>query len=380
MNDYGQHLSQRARDWQDLILWRQCIEVDCGWVKALDQQFDPRLDGSDHSLLNPWVDVGLVLLVYFGLGVGLGLVVGESGSLRDTVLDNHSKGPEALHHFLKDDWDMPKVGISQDLTWQHLEKKLTKSFRLEIPDFCSSNLNQSEKETHSPTPKPNPHPRAPSANGALVGSAISSSFLINGKKPSTPDQQLAHSFSVPPSPSPDCVDMRTHGKVLASDLGLPMGMVHTCCLTSSNNVSLTWQQAIMRSPPKLHNSFPLHSSSTDSQLELLEELKPCKKKHTKPEAHSVFKSVAGFQCDDRHRRRNSKSFTGYLSSQIPIIAGKRSINLKNSGFGEDVGAIKPSSLSNASEDKSTVLGKFSSSALPLGSSQSGNLVQANQLD
>ncbi|KAI8454128.1 hypothetical protein BY996DRAFT_8485852 [Phakopsora pachyrhizi] len=76
------------------------------------------------------------------------------------VLDNHSKGPEALHHFLKDDWDMPKVGISQDLTWQHLEKKLTKSFRLEIPDFGSSNLNQSEKETHSPTPKPNPHPCA----------------------------------------------------------------------------------------------------------------------------------------------------------------------------------------------------------------------------
>ncbi|CAH7681943.1 hypothetical protein PPACK8108_LOCUS14619 [Phakopsora pachyrhizi] len=237
MNNYGQHLFQRDRDWQDLILWRQCIEVDCGWVKALDQQFDPRLDGSDHSLLNPWVDVGLVLLVDFGLGVGLGLVVGESGSLRDTerannrlslpcealvcqhqlldmtilqlckdtlallpseakdlsvsppsgalisalsnawtlhtshchhvhaksvtlVLDNHSKGPEALHHFLKDDWDMPKVGISQDLTWQHLEKKLTKSFRLEIPDFGSSNLNQSEKETHSPTPKPNPHPCA----------------------------------------------------------------------------------------------------------------------------------------------------------------------------------------------------------------------------
>ncbi|KAI8449348.1 hypothetical protein BY996DRAFT_6418559 [Phakopsora pachyrhizi] len=153
--------------------------------------------------------------------------------------------------------------------------------------------------------------------------------------------------------------MRTHGKVLASDLGLPMDMVHTCCLTSSNNVSLTWQQAIMRSPPKLHNSFPLHSSSTDAQLELLEELKPRKKKHTKEKQYI---------------------FAGYLSSQIPIIAGKRSINLKNSGFGEDVGTIKPSSLSNASEDKSTVLGKFSSSALPLGSSQSGNLVQANQLD
>ncbi|CAH7688887.1 hypothetical protein PPACK8108_LOCUS23923 [Phakopsora pachyrhizi] len=235
------------------------------------------------------------------------------------VLDNHSKGPEALHHFLKDDWDMPEVGISQDLTWQHLEKKLTKSFRLEIPDFGSSNLNQ----------------RAPSANGALVGSAISCSFLINGKKPSTPDQQLAHPFSAPPSPSPDRVDMRTHGKVLASDLGLPMDMLNTVATLKT----------------------------------------PAKNVSKKPEAHSVLKSVAGFQCDDQHRRRNSTSSTGYLSSQIPIIAGKQSINLKNSGFGEEVGAIKPSSPSNASEDKSTVLGKFSSSALPLGSSQSIGLGQ-----
>ncbi|KAI8461976.1 hypothetical protein BY996DRAFT_6408251 [Phakopsora pachyrhizi] len=211
------------------------------------------------------------------------------------VLEDHSKGPEALQHFVKDDWDMPSVGIFQDLTWKQLEKKLTKSFRLEIPDFGSLNLKQSEKETHSPTPKPNPHPCAidyklkelsnnkkshrsalrhtPSANGALVGSEISSSFLINGKKPSKPDQQSAHAFSVPSSPSPDCVD----------------------------------------------------------------------------------------------------------SSQITITAGKQSLNLKNSRFGEDVGAIKPSSLSNASEDKSTMLGKFSPSALCLGSSQSGNLVQADQL-
>ncbi|CAH7671764.1 hypothetical protein PPACK8108_LOCUS6579 [Phakopsora pachyrhizi] len=344
-------ISSLELDWACMIM---CIEADCDWVKALDQQFDPRLDGSDHSLLNPWVDVD------FGLGVSLELVVGESGSLKETdticwvklevfflvrlglslandlsvsppsgaliialsnastlhtshchhghtksatlVLENHSKGPEALQHFVKDDLDMPSVGISQNLTWKHLEKKLTKSFRLEIPDFGSLNLKQSEKETHSPTPKPNSHPcaidsklielnnnkkshcsplrRAPSANGAFVGSAISSSFLINGKKPSTPDQQLAHSFSAPPSPSPDIVDMRTHGKVVASDLGFPMDMVHTCCLTSSNNVSLTWQQAIMHLPPKLHNSLPLHSSSTDAHLELLEELKPCKKKHT----------------------------------------------------------------------------------------------------
>ncbi|KAI8455616.1 hypothetical protein BY996DRAFT_6508140 [Phakopsora pachyrhizi] len=193
------------------------------------------------------------------------------------VLDNHSKGHEALHHFLKDDWDMPKVGISEDLTWQHLEKKLTESFRLEITDFGSSNLNQSEKETHSPTPKPNPHP-------SLVGSAISSSFLINGNKPSTPDQH------------PDCVDMHTHGKVLASDLGLPMDMLNTVATLKT----------------------------------------PAKNVSKKPEAHSVFKSVAGFQCDDQHIRRNSTSSTGYLSSQIPIIAGKQSINLKNSGFGEDV--------------------------------------------
>ncbi|CAH7686889.1 hypothetical protein PPACK8108_LOCUS21596 [Phakopsora pachyrhizi] len=195
------------------------------------------------------------------------------------VLEDHSKGPEALQHFVKDDWDMPSVGIFQDLTWKQLEKKLTKSFRLEIPDFGSLNLKQSEKETHSPTPKPNPHPCAidyklkelsnnkkshrsalrhtPSANGALVGSEISSSFLINGKKPSKPDQQSAHAFSVPSSPSPDCVDVRTHGK-----------------------------------------------------LELLEELKPCKKNtqlntaatlktpaknvSKKPEEHSVCKSVAGF--------------------------------------------------------------------------------------
>ncbi|KAI8456077.1 hypothetical protein BY996DRAFT_8454296 [Phakopsora pachyrhizi] len=158
-------------------------------------------------------------------------------------------------------------------------------------------------------------------------------------------------------------------------------MAHTCCLTSSNNVSLTLQQSIMCSPPKLHHSFPLHSSSTDAQLELLEELKPCKKNtqlntvatlktptknvSKKPEAHSVCKSVAGFQHDDQHRRINSTSSTGYLFSQIPITA--------------DVGAIKPSSLPNASEDKSTVLSKFSPIALPLGSSQSGNLVQANQL-
>ncbi|CAH7666249.1 hypothetical protein PPACK8108_LOCUS585 [Phakopsora pachyrhizi] len=137
----------------------------------------------------------------------------------------------------------------------------------------------------------------------------------------------------------------------------------------------------MHSSPKSHNSFPLHSNSTDAQLELLEELKPCKRNtqlnivatlktpsknvSKKPEAHSVCKSVAGFQRDDQHRRRNSTSPTGYLSLKIPITA--------------DIGAINPSSPSNASEDKSTVLGKFSSSALPLGSSQSGNLVQANQL-
>ncbi|KAI8446920.1 hypothetical protein BY996DRAFT_6447628 [Phakopsora pachyrhizi] len=177
-----------------------------------------------------------------------------------------------------------------------------------------------------------------STNGALVVSAISSSFLINGKKLSTPDQQLAHSFSAPPSPSLDCVDMRTHGKVLASDLSLPMDMAHTCFLTSSNNVFLTWQQAIMHSSPKSHNSFPLHSNSTDAQLELLEELKPCKRNtqlnivatlktpsknvSKKPEAHSVCKSVAGFQRDDQHRRRNSTSPTGYLSLKIPITAGK----------------------------------------------------------
>ncbi|CAH7688821.1 expressed protein [Phakopsora pachyrhizi] len=333
------------------------------------------------------------------------------------VLDDHGKGPEAPQRFVKDDWDMPSVGISQDLTWQQLEKKLTKSIRLEIPDFGSSILKQSEKETHSPTPKPTPSPcaidpklielgnnkkshrsalrRTPSANGALVGSAICSSFLINGKTPSTPDHQSAHSFSAPPSPSPDRVDVRTHGKVLASDLGLPMDMAHTRCSTSSDDVSLTWQQAIMRSPPKSHNSFPLHSSSADAQLELLEELKPYKKNaqlitvatlktsaknvSKKPEAHTLCKSVAGSQRDDRHRRRNSTSSTGYLSSQIPITAGKRSLNLKKCGFGEDAGAIKPCPLSNASEDKSTVLGKLSSSALPLGSSQSGNLVQVDQL-
>ncbi|KAI8458036.1 hypothetical protein BY996DRAFT_6504532 [Phakopsora pachyrhizi] len=287
------------------------------------------------------------------------------------LLDDHGKGPEAPQRFVKDDWDMPSVGISQDLTWQQLEKKLTKSIRLEIPDFGSSILKQ----------------RTPSANGALVGSAICSSFLINGKTPSTPDHQSAHSFSAPPSPSPD--------RVLASDLGLPMDMAHTRCSTSSDDVSLTWQQAIMRSPPKSHNSFPLHSSSADAQLELLEELKPYKKNaqlitvatlktsaknvSKKPEAHTLCKSVAGSQRDDRHRRRNSTSSTGYLSSQIPITAGKRSLNLKKCGFGEDAGAIKPCPLSNASEDKSTVLGKLSSSALPLGSSQSGNLVQVDQL-
>ncbi|KAI8461134.1 hypothetical protein BY996DRAFT_6408845 [Phakopsora pachyrhizi] len=318
----------RISSFGDRACMIMCIEADCDWVKALDQQFDPRLDGSDHSLLNPWVDgtwdiSDPVFHKIWGMRSDA-LVCPPSGALiialsnastlhtshchhghtksATLVLENHSKGPEALQHFVKDDLDMPSVGISQNLTWKHLEKKLTKSFRLEIPDFGSLNLKQSEKETHSPTPKPNSHPcaidsklielnnnkkshcsplrRAPSANGAFVGSAISSSFLINGKKPSTPDQQLAHSFSAPPSPSPDIVDMRTHGKVVASDLGFPMDMVHTCCLTSSNNVSLTWQQAIMHLPPKLHNSLPLHSSSTDAHLELLEELKPCKKKHT----------------------------------------------------------------------------------------------------
>ncbi|KAI8453296.1 hypothetical protein BY996DRAFT_6414787 [Phakopsora pachyrhizi] len=70
------------------ILRSECAEVDCGWVKALDQQSDPRLDGSDHSSLNSWLDGTLEISdpVDFGLGVGLGLVVGESGSLRETGL------------------------------------------------------------------------------------------------------------------------------------------------------------------------------------------------------------------------------------------------------------------------------------------------------
>ncbi|KAI8456823.1 hypothetical protein BY996DRAFT_6537573 [Phakopsora pachyrhizi] len=176
------------------------------------------------------------------------------------------------------------VGLRQQ---QQLEKKLKKSFSLEIPDFGSSNLKQSERKhilllqsqilIHVNRLQAKRIGHTPSANGALVGSGISSSFLIDGKKPSKPDQQLAHSFSAPSSPSPDCVDMHTHDKVLASDLDLPMDMAHTCCLTSSNDVSLTWKQSIMCLPPKSHNSFPLHSSSTDAQLELLEELKLCKK-------------------------------------------------------------------------------------------------------
>ncbi|KAI8458120.1 hypothetical protein BY996DRAFT_6411149 [Phakopsora pachyrhizi] len=38
------------------LLRSEWAEVDCGWVKALDQQSDSRLDGSDHSSIDPWVN------------------------------------------------------------------------------------------------------------------------------------------------------------------------------------------------------------------------------------------------------------------------------------------------------------------------------------
>ncbi|CAH7675765.1 hypothetical protein PPACK8108_LOCUS10814 [Phakopsora pachyrhizi] len=43
------------------LLRSEWAEVDCSWVKALDQQSDSRLDGSDHSSIDPWVNAQLTV-------------------------------------------------------------------------------------------------------------------------------------------------------------------------------------------------------------------------------------------------------------------------------------------------------------------------------